>query len=178
MLLVGIWLETESVENKMDSMIQIIRGVLLAVFLYLGETVDAEDDSLIQPYLVTYGNLTCHRCVKSIHGYNCIVLRDMSRIEREHCRSDQHYCMVEKYITNGVLQTFTRGCAEECVPGCDSAGVNYVIEKCYSCCQKHFCNIGNGGSDLHTRANVASSVIPALISGVVLARCDIRRYIW
>ena len=37
-MLVGIWLETESAENKMDSMIQIIRGVLLAVFLYLGET--------------------------------------------------------------------------------------------------------------------------------------------
>ena len=68
---------------------------ICTIFLLL---VDAEDDSLIQPYLVTYGNLTCHRCVKSIHGYNCIVLRDMSRIEREHCRSDQHYCMVSKAL--------------------------------------------------------------------------------
>ena len=65
--------------------------------MLLYPTADGSEDALIKPYVVPddiYGNLSCHHCVYSVHGYNCIHIRDMNRIERQHCLSDQDHCMV------------------------------------------------------------------------------------
>ena len=55
-------------------------------------------------------------------------------------------------MTDEKLTTFTRRCSRECTAGCQSAGDNYKLEYCYSCCEEDFCNRDNGAGDTGLRA--------------------------
>ncbi len=61
------------------------------------------------------------------------------------------YLQVEWLRTNDALTTFTRGCARDCKDGCRKAGVNYVVERCTSCCSKNFCNYGSGADNFRIK---------------------------
>ena len=54
---------------------------------------------------------------------------------------------VERYQTDGALTTFSRKCAKDCTPGCQSAGTSYYkAQYCYHCCQQDLCNTASSAA--------------------------------
>ncbi|ELU04720.1 hypothetical protein CAPTEDRAFT_222978 [Capitella teleta] len=125
-------------------------ALFLQVFVFAGCSADLIY-GVVQPERDPFevppvGNLSCHRCYLSVHGKSCLSLTDITEVEVQHCNIYEQYCQVERYTTNDRITTFARRCAEKCDPGCKSAGKNYKVEYCYSCCQDNFCNHDNSAS--------------------------------
>ncbi|KAF8372207.1 hypothetical protein PRIPAC_78636, partial [Pristionchus pacificus] len=45
---------------------------------------------------------------------------------------------------NGFLVLVERGCAEECIPGCEAHGFGLFWQECTRCCNSSLCNEWDG----------------------------------
>lgn len=123
------------------------------------------DEESGNPIIVPKRNLSCHECYRSVQGEVCLTLQDTSKVKVQKCDVDELFCVVEKYRSDGELTTFTRKCAKDCLPGCQTAGTYYKEEYCYHCCQQNLCNnVADSGAH-NTRRTF--TVITGYMAGIL-----------
>ncbi|XP_014220219.1 uncharacterized protein LOC106648066 [Trichogramma pretiosum] len=102
-------------------------------------------------------DLWCYQCDSIGEGDSCFFLNitgnDTSLAQK--CKDDRRICMVKRFSYTTSTENSTsqpkmwgmeRNCTNKCEEGCIVIGERTKLYACTTCCEKNYCNTGNGQS--------------------------------